>query len=115
MPKIEVRVKPGDYFSTSWGYDQTNIDFLVVEKVTTSGKSALCRRAAPIMLANEGTQNVITPGKAYGNLFRMKVREDGTLRGSYPYCRDESHKRLDTFLPTKFGEQHRETAFGFGH
>ena len=36
MTKIEI----GDIFERSWGYDQTNVNFVKVVKVTPSGKSA---------------------------------------------------------------------------
>ena len=32
-------VKVGDFFSSSWGYDQTNVDFYKVVGLTKSGKS----------------------------------------------------------------------------
>lgn len=34
-----VEVKVGDFFYSSWGYDQTNIDFYKVVGTTKSGKS----------------------------------------------------------------------------
>lgn len=33
-------LKVGDIFYSSWGYDQTNIDFYKVLEITKSGKSA---------------------------------------------------------------------------
>ena len=32
-------VQAGDIFEASWGYDQTNIDYYLVQSVTASGKS----------------------------------------------------------------------------
>lgn len=37
------RVSAGDIFMASWGYDQTNVDFYLVESVTASGKSCYLR------------------------------------------------------------------------
>lgn len=34
-----VEVKVGDFFYSSWGYDQTNVDFYKVVGLTASGKS----------------------------------------------------------------------------
>jgi hypothetical protein len=39
-------VKVGDIFYTSWGYDQTNVDFYEVLSVTPSGKSVKVRQIA---------------------------------------------------------------------
>lgn len=32
-------------FYTSWGYDQTNYDYVIVDKVSPTGKTAICRLA----------------------------------------------------------------------
>ena len=108
-----TQVKPGAYFYTSWGYDQTNIDFIVVVKVSPTGKTAQCRRASKIDAGGGQGQDAIMAGTAYGEPFTMKVRDDGVLRGSYPYC--EGGKRLDTFWPLKLGEVKHETNSYFGH
>ena len=105
----QTQVKKGDYFYTSWGYDQTNIDYLVVVDVSSSGKSAKCRMAHPIHVGAEGVEDVLMPGEAWGITFNMKVRPDGHLRSSYPFCCVQDSKRLDTFFPIKFGETHNQT------
>jgi len=112
----QASIKPGDYFSTSWGYDQTNYDYLVVVKVSSTGKTATCKMVSPIYLGASGVHDVITPGTAYGEPFTMQVRrwEDViSLRGSYPYCL--SSKRLDTFHLVKLGDTHYQTNTQFGH
>ncbi|MBE3139569.1 MAG: hypothetical protein IMZ53_03195, partial [Thermoplasmata archaeon] len=35
-------LKPGDFFYESWGYDQTNIDFLQIIEVSPTKKTVLC-------------------------------------------------------------------------
>lgn len=106
MPKI------GQYFQTSWGYDQTNYDFLVVVAVSPSGKTATCRMVRPINMGNAGIYEMLTPGAAYGEPFTMRVQGD-ILRGSYPYCQGD--RRLDTFSPCKLGDVHYQTMPQFGH
>ena len=106
-------VKQGEYFYTSWGYDQTNIDYLVVVSVSPSGKTAACKMVSPIHLGSEGHEDVLTPGVAFGEPFAMRVKPGGTLRGSYPYC--QGGKRLATFWPTELGGVHRQTMPEFGH
>ena len=110
-----VKVQAGSYYYTSWGYDQTNIDYLVVVKVSSSGKTARCRMVSPISLGIQGVEEMLTPGTPYGELFNMQVRPNGNLRGSYPYCQGLPDKRLGTFLPTKLGEVRGQTLPQFGH
>jgi hypothetical protein len=108
----QATIKPGERFYTSWGYDQTNIDFLTVISISATGKTAKCRMAAPINIGAEGTCDALTPGQAYGEPFTMRVQGD-TLRGSYPYCKGD--KRLDTFYRTQLGKTHYQTNPVFGH
>ena len=37
-------LKRGDLFVTSWGYDQTNYDYICIMSISASGKTAQCRR-----------------------------------------------------------------------
>lgn len=114
-------VKAGDYFHTSWGYDQTNIDYLVIASVSPSGKTAICRMAEAIQVDAEMTQDVLTPGPAWGVSFRMQVRATSysgdavALVGSYPYCVQQDSRRLGHFSPVKIGDLHRQTNPMSGH
>ena len=134
-------VEEGDIFYTSWGYDQTNVDFIAVMTVSKSGKTAKClmMKKEP---ATDPTKSSFTResrvkpafsemlraqyprgGKKLwgGDQFTMKIKRepDGTvyLRGSYPYIKgDAQHgKRLDTFFKHKEGETYYETPHGLGH
>lgn len=106
----------GEYYSTSWGYDQTNIDFLVILKLSPSGKTAICRMTHPLCVAEERGSDVLTPGgDQYGSTFKMTVRPDGSLRGSYPFCESFDNRRLDTFRPIPLGKVQYQTALGWGH
>ena len=80
-PKPVVNV--GDLFSCSWGYDQTNVDFYMVVKVT--GKSAWLA-SVPSERKYDGPMNgtcrpvaklpsQLGPGKQY----RIKVTSDGKV------------------------------------
>ena len=74
--KIEV----GTYFYTSWGYDQTNIDFYRVEKLI-GATMALVTKVKAIDAGN-GTEPWMTgkcvPGdQPAGEPFRVKLRADG--------------------------------------
>ena len=109
---LEADIKPGDYFYTSWGYDQTNIDFLVVVSVTA--KTAVCKMVNPIYVDAEAQQDVLMPGCASGDTFRMQINGKASLVGSYPYCGDNS-KRLGHFSKTSITDLHRQTNPIFGH
>ncbi len=111
----DIKARTGQYYYTSWGYDQTNIDYLVVVKVSPSGKTAICRMAHPIRLGEQGHEDVFMPGEGWGIEFQMKIREDGNLRGSYPFCSIQDSRRLDTFYPVKLGDTHNQTMPEFGH
>ena len=108
----QASIKPGDYFYTSWGYDQTNIDYLVVIRVTA--KTAVCKMVVPIHVGESCQSDVLMPGTACGDTFRMKISGKDSLVGSYPFCGDDS-KRLDTFSRTKLGNTHNQTMAMFGH
>lgn len=109
----EASVKAGEYYVTSWGYDQTNIDYIVVASVSPSGKTAYCKMADAIDLGESGQQDVLMPGTAYGDMFPMKVSGKDTLTGSYPYCKGSM--KLGYFQKTNIGEVRYQTNPIFGH
>jgi hypothetical protein len=114
----------GQTFYTSWGYDQTNYDFITVIGFTKSQKSAICQRC--YTRVNEVKSSMVYSAlqpiaESFGDKFKMKISEgykgEITLRGSYPYCCDGKmeNKRLDSFYPTKEGNVYMETNPQFGH
>ena len=108
------KIKRGQYFYTSWGYDQTNIDYLRVISISPSGKTAICRMADGVITGESGTSEALKPGKTYSPSFRMVVK-NGDLRGSYPYCKGHKSRRLGTFWPTTAGQTQYQTMAQFGH
>lgn len=99
------KVSIGDIFWTSWGYDQTNYDYLKVLKVNPSGKTAICQmidsddfeRSKDLFMTTVQRPN---PQKTYGKPFRMQIqyyRGIVELRGSYFLGRGNDSKRLGTF------------------
>ena len=54
-------IKVGDYFYSSWGYDQTNIDFFEVVAVTA--KSVRVRKVYAPCVESNGYQDAVVPGK----------------------------------------------------
>lgn len=62
-----VEVKVGDFFYSSWGYDQTNVDFYKVVGFTASGKSVRLQKWSqafdPTKEGGMGAEYVV-PGEA---------------------------------------------------
>lgn len=115
----------GKIFYTSWGYDQTNYDFIKVIGLTKSGKSAICQRCYANTIDEESTISTyaLQPnGKTFGDKFKMKIGKssyncENTLRGSFPYCCDGSmkNKMLATFWECSPKEVYQETRLEYGH
>ena len=108
----------GKVFYASWGYDQTQNDFVKVIRVSPTGKTAYCK-----MVGNKRVgDSAVEPTETFGNEFALRIEEYNgrkLLRGSYPYCANATNpnddsKRLDTFWEYK-GEPVYETPEGFGH
>ena len=58
-------VKVGDFFVSSWGYDQTNIDFYKVVGLTPSGKSVKVQKWSSTLApgaVSGGPQERVVPG-----------------------------------------------------
>lgn len=82
-------MQAGEVFYDAWGYDQTNYDFVKVEKVSPTGKSVLCRMMGQKVLSQEIMAEWIVPSQPFGELFRLRVRGyngEDRLVGSYPFC-----------------------------
>jgi hypothetical protein len=80
-------VQAGDIFSASWGYDQTNVDFYLVQSVTSSGKSVRLVKIGQTRIEGDrvvpnpdrilGTPEVHRIGKGYHGQPSIKVRPWG--------------------------------------
>ena len=127
-PEIVHNLKKGDIFYTSWGYDQTNYDYIVILEIR--GKYAICQRTASLHMGQSCQSNVQEPIFCpFGDKFRMKIQgscfsgdNSITLRGSYPFLHTGiiedkyggKSVRLDTFFQAKQGQQFHETMSEFG-
>ena len=118
-------VKVGDLYYTSWGYDQTNYDYIVVTEISATGKTVKARRTKHDHVGETAQCNIQKPINApFGDIFRLKVekctRNGNTeyhLRGSYPFCYDASmkNKRMGSFWPVEDNATFQETDSMFGH
>ena len=118
----DVTLKHGDLFETSWGYDQTNYDFLMVLSVSKTGKTAKCQMVCPKQIGVSGQEDLLKPTyEAYGDVFNMRIQTGWKgqlqLRGSYPFCNHGLIKdsRLDTFSRVEPDRSYRQTNPMFGH
>ncbi len=109
-------VKAGDVFYTSWEYDQTNYDFIIVDKISDTGKSCICRRAMAPQIDHTRTTDVLRPiRKGFGDSFRMQITANG-VKGSYYFCHDGiGSKRMDYFSHHEAGTRYNQTNPVFGH
>ncbi len=114
-----ITLKKGDIFYTSWGYDQTNYDFIVV--LSVKGLYATCQRTHVLNMGHTSQCDVLEPiFMGFGDVFKMKIGKgyqgEFSLRGSYPYCNDGTgSKRLHTFSLHKEGSQYHQTDCYSGH
>jgi hypothetical protein len=65
-------VKPGDIFECSWGYDQTNVDFYIVERVTAS--KAEIRPIGSRTIESESFTNRVVPNPDYTREYDVILR-----------------------------------------
>lgn len=104
----QLPLEVGQFFYESWGYDQTNIDFLEVMEISPTRKTVLCRMVGKFRDSTEQqtTSDKVTPDNSYRGptLFRMKVsafRDGITLRGEYPFSEHY-------FLACKLADLHKQ-------
>lgn len=123
-------LKVGQVFYTSWGYDQTNYDYVVVVGISPTGKTALCQLAHYENMGSSGQANIQKPkNEGFGPVFRLKVYRYGEsgevhLKGSYPFCvaevlrlqeNERPYMRYGWFSPVKENAVFYETDPIFGH
>ena len=101
-------LSPGDFVYTSWGYDQTQVDFYRVEALTPSGKSA---RVVRVWMRDVG---------AWGSMHRALVPSSTPVEGA----KVTTHRILDDRGTLKIhghyawpwnGKPKYATGHGYGH
>ena len=102
--KIPHSLKKGDILSSSWGYDQTNIDFY--EVVDVLAKSVVVRKIGEkVVKSSPGSDYVVpAPGKFIGPAMRKRATKDN-------YVRIDS---VSSASPWN-GKPLYQTAIGWGH
>lgn len=119
--EISKNLQKGEIFYTSWGYDQTNYDYIVIMSLSPSGKTCKCQRTSCLHMGESCQSNVQEPiFMPFGEVFTMQIRtgHNGgiSLVGSYPFCHTGTgSKRLGYFGKHIDGAQYHETMSQFGH
>lgn len=111
----------GDILASSWGYDQTNINYYQVVGVTPSGKSVRIREIAQSIVRSEaGGLDYVVPVKDSfldkSHLRRFVDNEPVTKRVQDD--RDGYAVKVRSFAWAYQADTHEpryQTAFGFGH
>jgi hypothetical protein len=121
MPETQKSINVGDIFYTSWGYDQTNYDYIIVLEVSPTGKTVKCQRASHQDMGYSGQSYIQKPvAHGFGDKFQLKVdrKYDGkvSLVGSYPYLGTGiGSKRYGSFSKWDGQSTFWETDTQFGH
>ena len=97
----------GDFFYSSWGYDQTNIDFYQVTEV--KGKQVTIREVGKREVSQSQTSVSVVPMK--DNFTGPSMKKIPQVRGSSVYVK----VRSSGYAYLWDGRPRSETAFGYGH
>lgn len=119
LPKKSIGIQVGDIYYASWGYEQTNIDWIVIKSVSPTGKTVTAKMTKSRTGENLGSHDRVFPTKStYGDEFRLQVRENGSgenmsysLVGSYPFLdgKVQSSTRMGYFHKYNRGDTVTET------
>ena len=84
--------KVGDIFVSSWGYDQTNITYFRVEKISATGKSIYVREVETVFTGeHRGINDVVVPGEPVKKVLGWELDPCDCAQPE-PWCKD-GHSR----------------------
>lgn len=108
MKKI-IKLEVGDILTSSWGYDQTNVDFYQVERL--AGKTMVeVREIAAQMVDSSGSSDYVRPYPASKGqkVYRRKIKG---LNSERPYINISSFQYAELWD----GTPQRQTNAYYGH
>lgn len=116
MPSpADLGVKVGDIFYCSWGYDQTNVNWYEVVRLTGQGVEVQAIRSEIVGSSGMGSDSVVpVPGSPLG-------REDVLIRGERKVCRLKDWGGSAGIVLGDYtailwdGKPKHETSSGYGH
>lgn len=99
-------LKVGDVLNSSWGYDQTNVDFYQVVEVP-SKCFVVVRKIAGMTVSDNGPSTRVKPSRDsfIGEPKRYKSGDSNSI----------SVASYASAYQTDWNESHHETGFGYGH
>ena len=100
----------GDVFCASWGYDQTNIDFYEVVKVTATGVRLEAINSRVVQVG-PGTMDQVEPVLGTGDPTKAFFRKVDAYRGNF-------HVNINSYASAYRLVDDRkiyQTGFGYGH
>jgi hypothetical protein len=111
-------VKVGDVFYNSWGYDQTNIDFYVVTRLSATGKTAWVKDSGARNVSDDDThftEDALVPtGQPTGDReYKCKIKADS--QGEPMLVSSLNHYSVQYLWRTKEGKRYHQTKPQFGH
>lgn len=108
LSPVEEGVEVGDHYYTSWGYDQTNVEFY--EVVALGAKSVKVRQVASRYLEAEGPHDsvVAAAGVYVGEVETKVLRPCGRKGGALSFSSYKSAWLWD-------GKPKYQTGVGYGH
>lgn len=110
-------VEIGDFFYSSWGYDQTNVDFFEVVSVSASGKTIKIQECRSTILAGSGgpSESVVPlAGSTYGDKGVETKRLKTSYRDGTP-CRAQFYVASYASAYLWDGTPKHQTGIGWGH
>lgn len=103
-------LKAGDILYSSWGYDQTNIDFYQVAQICGKKKIVIVKVGSKVVETNTYEDKVVPDTNVVGDVMPKMVNQ-------FDFLEKEDYVRInDCQTATKWnGKPLAQTAFGWGH
>lgn len=104
-------LKAGDILYSSWGYDQTNIDFYAVTQICGKKKVIIVKVGSKVVETNTYEDKVVPDTSVVGDVMSKMVNQFDF------HITDADYVRInDCQTATKWdGKPLAQTAFGWGH
>jgi hypothetical protein len=107
---LDTGIKAGDIFYSSWGYDQTNVDYYQVIGVTPSGKSVRIRRIGQEIIEHGRGVDRVAPVVDYfvGSLETVRILDSSWSGWSIKVG-------YNNYAYVYEGGGNEQTSWGYGH
>ena len=112
---LDTGIKAGDIFYSSWGYDQTNVDYYQVIGVTPSGKSVRIRRIGQEIIEHGRGVDRVAPVVDYfvGSLETVRILDSSWRDDQAPEWAVKVG--YNNYAYVYEGGGNEQTSWGYGH